>query len=326
MSYDGRLLAGVTVLMTVVEAGSMVRAAEALRLSPSGVGRAISRLETRLGVKLLERTTRSMRLTDEGMKFYERIAPLVDDLEEAAREASSAAATVSGNLRINTDLYIAQAFLSNNLSAFISAYPRLNVELLMRDSVADMIANGFDLALRMGAPPDGPFIAHKLMETRILTVASPDYIARRGRPVHPDEIAQHDIISYWDAGQSKPYEMRFQKDGQVIRINPRCRLISSDGDTVLLACASGVGISQVLELGVKDYLDQGRFVEVLADWSRYAFPMYMIYPRRYQNSKKVRAFAEFILNLVRLQDEQRWATDAKPSFRGGADAQLGYAD
>jgi DNA-binding transcriptional LysR family regulator len=153
MSYNGRLLAGVTVLMAVVEAGSMTRAAEALGLTPSGVGRAIQRLEARLGVRLLHRTTRSIRLTDEGRRFWERVGPLLDGVEEAALEAAGAAQIVRGRLRVNLDPFFSRLVLARELTGFLAAHRELRVELIMRDHVGDLVADGFDMAVRFGDPP-----------------------------------------------------------------------------------------------------------------------------------------------------------------------------
>src|ERR1700728_1313564 len=190
MAYDGRLLAGVSVFMAVVEAGGMARAAEALGLSPSGVGRAIARLEARVGVRLLERTTRAMRLTDEGRRFHERVGPHLDGIEEAALEAAGSRRAVGGRLRVNMDAFLSRMALADAISGFLDAHRDLRIELVMRDSVGDLVADGFDLALRFGQPPAGRFVAAKLVESRILTVAAPSYLAACGRPVHPSEIVR----------------------------------------------------------------------------------------------------------------------------------------
>src|ERR1700757_272873 len=163
MPYDSRLLSGVTVLTAVVEAGSMARAAEALGITSSGVGRAIARLEARVGVRLLERTTRTMRLTDEGRRFYERVGPMLDGIEEAAMEAAGAASAVRGRLRVNLDPFFSRAVLADQVATFLERYPALRVELIMRDSIGDLVADGFALALRFGDPPAGNFTVRKLV-------------------------------------------------------------------------------------------------------------------------------------------------------------------
>jgi DNA-binding transcriptional LysR family regulator len=139
MSYDSRLLASLTVLMAVVEAGSMTRAAEALGLTPSGVGRAIQRLEARIGVRLLHRTTRSLRLTDEGRRFWERVGPLLDGIEEAALDTAGAAHVVRGRLRVNVDPFFSRLVLARELAGFLAEHRQLRLELIMRDDVGDLV-------------------------------------------------------------------------------------------------------------------------------------------------------------------------------------------
>ena len=162
MPYDARLLSGVTVLMAVVEAGSMARAADALGLTSSGVGRAIGRLETRVGVRLLERTTRTMTLTDEGRRFYEEVGPHLDGIEQAAITASGAAGIVRGRLRVNVDPFFSRVVLAAQISKFLDRHPEVRLELIMRDHVGDLVADGFDLALRFGDPPGGSLIARNI--------------------------------------------------------------------------------------------------------------------------------------------------------------------
>src|SRR6202051_5082541 len=188
MTFDNKLLSGLTVLIAVVEAGTLARAAEAMGLSPSGVSRALSRLEQRVGARLLARTTRTLSLTDEGRRFYEQVGPHLAGIEEAAIAASGSANKVLGRLRVNIDPYFARIVLSAHLAAFLTRYPDVSVELIMRDSVGDLVADGFDLALRFGEPPGGSLIARKLIETRILTVASPEFGARYGRPKNPSKF------------------------------------------------------------------------------------------------------------------------------------------
>ena len=155
MSYDGRLIAGTTVLMAVVEAGSIARAAAAMGLSPSGASRALQRLEARVGVRLVDRTTRALSLTDEGRRFYEQVGPLIEGIEEAALDVAGAGAAVRGRLRVNIDAFFSRAVLAGHLAAFLARYPELSVELVMRDRTGDLIADGFDLAVRFGDPPSG---------------------------------------------------------------------------------------------------------------------------------------------------------------------------
>lgn len=301
MAYDGRLLAGVTVLMAVVEAGSMTRAADALGLTPSGVGRAIQRLEGRVGVRLLDRTTRSLRLTDEGRRFWERVGPLIEGIEEAALDAAGSAQRVRGRLRVNVDPFFASLVLARQLSRFLAAHTELRLELIMRDHVGDLVADGFDMALRFGDPPVGGFTARKLLETRILTVASPAYISRRGRPAHPRDLIDHDCIDYRDPITGRPFEWEFRRGPEVVPAVSPSRLMVSNVDTMLRACVAGAGIAQVMALGTQELLRSGRLIELFPDWPDEVFPLHAIYPSRHHRAAKVRVFTDFCLQLLGAQ-------------------------
>jgi DNA-binding transcriptional LysR family regulator len=302
MPYDGRLLSGVTVLMAVVEAGSMARAAHALGLTSSGVGRAIARLEGRVGVRLLERTTRTMTLTDEGRRFYEEVGPHLDGIEQAAMTAAGAAGTVRGRLRVNVDPFFSRVVLAAQVETFLDRHPDVRVELIMRDHVGDLVADGFDLALRFGEPPSGLLVARKLTETRILTVAAPGFIARHGRPRHPSEVARLPCIDFYDAANARPFEWEFRRGGEVLPVIPAARLMVSDVGAMLSACEAGVGIAQIMQLGTRDLLGEGRLVELFPDWSGELFPLYALYPSRQLRAAKVRTFIEFTVDLLSMAE------------------------
>ena len=298
MAIDGKLLSGVTVLIAVVEAGTIARAAEALGLSPSGVSRALARLEQRVGARLLARTTRSLSLTDEGRRFYEQVGPHLAGIEEATIEAAGSTDKVRGRLRVNIDPFFSRIVLSRHLAAFLARYPDLSVELIMRDSVGDLVADGFDLALRFGEPPVGSFVARKLIDTRVLTVASPSYIKAHGKPRHPKEIEGRDCIDFYDAANARPYDWEMRRKKEVLPLRVKARLLVSDAGTLIGACEAGAGIGQVLEIGSQQSLHSGRLVELFPEWSDERWPLYAIYPSRLHRAAKVRAFIEFCLEIM----------------------------
>ena len=298
MAFDGRLLAGVSVFMAVVEARTIARAAEALAMSPSGVSRALARLEQRVGARLLARTTRSLSLTDEGRRFYEQVGPHLSGIEEAAIEASGSAAKVRGRLRVNIDSFFSRVVLARHLAAFLARYPELSLELIMRDSVGDLVADGFDLALRFGEPPVGSFVARKLTETRVITVASPAYLQTHGRPRHPRELEQHECLDFYDAAHARPYDWEMRRKKEVLPLRIKGRLLVSDSGTLLGACEAGAGIAQILEIGCEQLLRSGRLVELFPDWSDERFPLHAIYPSRLHRAAKVRAFIEFCVEIL----------------------------
>ena len=196
--FDARLLSGVGVMIAVVEAGSFVRAADALGLTPSGVSRAIARLETRIGIRLFDRNPRAVVLTEEGRRFHAQVAPLLTGIEEAAEEAAGASATVRGRLKLNLDPWFARIVLAPRLHELTTRYPHLSLELLVSNHREDMMAGGVDLAIRFGPSGSSRLIARKLLETRIVTCAAPAYLERKGIPGRPADVASHQALLFRD--------------------------------------------------------------------------------------------------------------------------------
>jgi len=291
MSFD---LTGIAVLAQVVESGSFVRAAETLGLSSSGVSRAISRLEARMGVRLFERTTRSLNLTDEGQRLYDQVRPHLTGVSEAVALASGAAHAVRGKLRVNIDAFFARVFLASRLTEFLNRYPDLSVELLSQESLGDLVADRFDLAVRFIDPPAGSsLIARRLATTRILTVASPAYIAMHGRPRHPRDVQQHKRILFRNPLTSQPFEWEFKRGRETVEIPVAGNLLVSEAGTMLDACVAGAGIAQILELGTQELLRSKKLINLFPEWSGEQWPLYALYPSRRYQPAKLKAFLDF---------------------------------
>ena len=209
MSLDGRLLAGVTVFSTVVEYGSFARAGEALGISASGVSHAIARLETRMGVRLIERTTRVMCVTEEGRRFYDRVRPSLEEIEDAAADALVSTVKVRGRLKVNVDPYISRMLLAGRLGTFLDAYPDLALELITREQVGDLVAEGIDVAVHFGQPKATSLIARKLADGGLVTVASPAYLARCACPETPGDLNNHASIDLRDPLTGRPTSGHF---------------------------------------------------------------------------------------------------------------------
>ncbi|PZQ87235.1 MAG: LysR family transcriptional regulator [Leifsonia xyli] len=305
MPFDGRLLAGVGVLAAVVEAGSFVKAADRLGLTPSGVSRAVARLENRVGVRLLDRTTRSLRLTTEGAQFYEQVIPHLEGIEDAAGVASGAATRVRGKLRVNVDPFFSGLVLAPNLPAFCRAHPELEVEIHTRESIGDLVSDGMDLAVRFGPQPASSMTARLLLETRVLTVAAPGYILRHSRPKRPQDLLDHACIQYRDPQTGRPFEWEFHRGGTVVPVATTGQLLLTDVNTMLATCLASGGVAQMLELGIEMHLQRGRLVELFPDWPGETFPLYAIHPSKRLLAAKVKAFLEFCLTLSRAVKKDR---------------------
>ena len=231
MSLDGRLLAGVTVFSTVVEYGSFARAGEALGISSSGVSHAIARLETRMGVRLIERTTRAMSLTEEGRRFYDRVRSSLEEIEDAAADASVSTVKVRGRLKVNVDPYISRMLLAGRLGTFLDAHPDLALELIIREHVGDLVADGIDVAVHFGQPKATSLIARKLADGGVVTVASPAYLARRSRPETPGDLKNHACIDLPDPLTGRPFVWKFHRQGESVRVPTNSRLLVGDVGT-----------------------------------------------------------------------------------------------
>jgi DNA-binding transcriptional LysR family regulator len=298
MSFDGRLLSGISVLAAVVQSRNFARAAEVLGITASGVSRAIARLEERVGVRLLDRTTRSMVLTDEGRLFYEQVAPLLIGIEEAAVSASGAGGIARGRLRVDIDPYFLRAQLSGRLGGLLRAHPELTLELVTRDHVGDLVTDGIDVAIRFGEPAVTSAIARKLLETRVLTVASPGYLKKHGRPAHPSDIAGHHCIQFFDPATRRPFEWEFRSGRKVLPVASSGRLHVSDVGTMVNECLAGTGIAQVLAIRIQPLLESGRLIDLFPDWSGETYPLYALYPSRNHQPAKVRAFVDFVAKTI----------------------------
>src|SRR6202522_787345 len=182
MRFDDHALNGLGVLAAVGRGENFAVAGKSLNMSQAGVSRAIARLEARLGARLLERTTRTVTLSEEGRRLYEQIVPLLAGLEEAAASVATAKDAVRGTLRVNMDPFISQLILGPQLSRFLKRFPGLKLELIARDRLGDLVAEGFDLAIRFGEPRPSALVARKLLETRIVTVSSSAYLKKAGQP------------------------------------------------------------------------------------------------------------------------------------------------
>jgi DNA-binding transcriptional LysR family regulator len=298
VSFDERTLNGMSVFAAIVDTGSFAGAGEVLDMSQPGVSRALARLEKRLGIRLFDRTTRSVTLTDDGRRLHEQVLPLLTALEEAASSVTAGARVVRGRLRVNVDPFFARLILGPRLGAFLDAHSQLELELITRDRLGDMVADGFDLALRFGEPRTSSLVARKLLDTRILTVAAPSYLKRHGRPLQPQDLNGHRCIQFRDPETGRPFDWEFHRGSERQVVDTRGQLLVNDVGSLHSTCLAGYGIAQIMALGSDLLLTDGRLVELFADWPDERFPLYALYPSRHNPPAKVRAFLDFVLQLV----------------------------
>ena len=294
------LLEGLAVMAAVVDARSFNGAGEALDMSQSGVSRAVARLEARLGIRLFERTTRSVRLTDEGRRFHEQVMPLIAALQDATADAQGGATAIRGRLRVNVDPFFSRLILGPALGGFMERHAGLEVELRTRDDLGDLVGDGFDLALRFGHPQPSSLVARKLLDARVLTVASPRYLKRFGRPAHPRELegGRHRCIQFRDPATGRAFPWEFHQKRRRIVIATPGTLTVNDAGTLQSVCEAGYGIAQMFALPQDPLLADKRLVNLFPDWSDERFPLYAYHPSRHHVPAKTRAMLDFVVGLV----------------------------
>lgn len=299
-TIDERWLGGLGVFLAIADAGSFAEAGRQLDMSQPGVSRAVARLEQRLGVRLFDRTTRSVSLTDEGRRFRAQVLPLLAGLEDAANGVAGGRTAVRGRLRVQLDPFFSRMALGPRLGEFMTAHPDLTLDLVTRDQLGDMVADGFDLAVRFGHLPSSNLIARRLLETRILTVAAPAYLARHGRPKTPPDIARegHACIDFRDPVTGRPFPWEFHRKRRRVVVPTDGRLVVNDAGTLLSTCLAGYGLAQVMDFGTQALLDAGQLVDLFPDWPDERFPLHAIYPSRHRVPAKVTAFLSFVVGVV----------------------------
>jgi DNA-binding transcriptional LysR family regulator len=294
---DSRLVGGLVVLAAVADARSFGRAAERLGMTQSGVSKAIAKLESRLGARLVHRTSRAVDLTDEGRALYEGVAQHLAGIGEAAAQTAQSRDAVRGRLRVNVDPLFSRMVLSPKLSEFLLQNPGMELRIETRDRIADLVSDGFDLAVRFGEPAPSALIARRLLDARILTVASPSYIERHGRPDHPRDLASdaHQCILAIDPSTGRPFDWEFQRGNELVPVAVNGRLTVTDSGTKLGACLAGFGIAQVIDLGLDQHFKSGTLVNLFPDWPDERFPLYVYYASRNHVPATVRKFIDFII-------------------------------
>jgi len=278
----------------VVDSNGFSAAAPALGLSPSAVSKLITRLETRLGVRLLQRTTRALNLTQEGEVFYAAAKRIVGEIEALENQIVGESGTPSGVLRVTTSLAFATHQLAPVLSEFLARYPLVQFELLPTDRVIDMVDEGIDVAIRIGRLADTSFMARKIGEDKRLICAAPSYLARHGTPQRPEDLARHNCIVSRDHTYLNRWS--FKVDGRIVEIDVRGRAAVSEGEAQMQLALQGVGIVRLTRLTLAQAIREGTLVPLLGAFSaEEAVGIHAVYPHRRHLAPKVPAFVNFLI-------------------------------
>lgn len=286
--------------VAVAEALNFSRAADKLGVSPSALSQMVRGLEERVGVRLLHRNTRSVSLTEAGEQLLQRVRPAVLELSAAIGQASEQRARPAGVVRIHCFRTAAQLFLRPLLRPFHDAYPDVVLDITLDDEAVDIVAGGYDAAIRIGEVIEQDMVAIKLgPELRQFAVASPEYLARRGTPEHPHDLASHSCIGWRWPGHETPYKWEFQENGKWFEIAVAGPVITNVKDFGLHAAIDGLGIAFASDVMIAPHVAAGRLMPVLERWSA-PFPGYFLcYPAQRQMAPSLRAFIDSVRSQVR---------------------------
>ena len=295
-------LNAISVFCKVIETQSFTQAANQQNISVAMASKLVSQLEEHLKTRLLQRTTRKIVPTEAGMLYYQRCQAILLDLSEADSSISNMATSLQGNLLISVPRDFGLLYISPNLPKFIELHPNLHVEIEFEDKRVDLVAEGYDLALRIGYMQDSSLVARKISRSPMHFVASPSYLEARGIPLTPDDLEYHQGLLY----KSSLNQVHWQstKANQIQRYKIQSKVVSNNGMALLEMTKAGLGICNAPDFFVKDALASGELVEILSEYKQKPLDIYVVYPNRRHLPAKVRAFIEFLASLGLCENSQ----------------------
>ncbi len=301
-------LSDIAVFVQVVHSGSFTGAADKLGLSKSVVSKYVSRLEDRLGARLLNRTTRRLSLTESGRAFYQRSRNALEQIEEAEAEVSRLQGEPRGELRLSCPMSFGILHVAPQLAGFMARYPELSVDMVLDDRQVDLVDQGFDLAIRIGELPDSSLVARRLGPCRHVVCGSPDYFARHGVPMSPEDLSEHSALTY--RYQDSPAEWRFiGDDGSHHQVAINSQLQMNNSLALREAVLKGAGVTLTPTFVVGGDIRAGRLRPALTRYKTLQISIYAVYPQRKHLSPKVRAFVDYLAE--KIQDPPYWEPDRK---------------
>ncbi|HVK98602.1 MAG TPA: LysR family transcriptional regulator [Dongiaceae bacterium] len=291
-------LTAMQIFVRVADLSSFTGAADALGLPKAVVSAAVQQLETRLGTRLLHRTTRTVRLTQDGATFHARCLDLLADADELDSLFHQTPASLSGRLRVDMPTGIARNLVIPRLPDFLAQHPGIELELSSTDRRVDLIQEGFDCVLRVGSLTDSGLIARPLGQMRIINCVSPGYIARWGEPKTLEDLPQHRLVHYVPALGAKSEGWEYWDGQRYSNIAMAGSLTVNNADAYLHACLAGLGIIQTPVVGVQPYLQSGELMEVLQDFQSEPMPVTLLYPHRRHLSRRAQVFMDWLAELA----------------------------
>jgi len=283
----------------VADLHSFTRAADALGLSRAVVSTHVAELEKHLRCQLFHRTTRRVGLTSDGAEYLGRCQRILAELEAADEAVRGTRLAVQGRLRVDVPVEFGRALLTPALPKFTARYPDLQLEVQFNDRVVDLIAEEIDLVVRVGAVPEPHLIARRVVTTRLLTCASPDYLRAHGVPTAPGDLRRHRLVGYLPTGTRRAHRWLFQRGAERARLTLPFNIAFNSVEAEIRAAIRGAGLVQAMDLVVAEALALGRLAVVLPDWSAPGKPISVVCRKALRDSPKIRVFADFAAELLR---------------------------
>ena len=290
------LFENIKIFIEIVDSGSFTQAAENLQIHRPAVTKALQQLEQESGVRLLQRTTRRINLTSEGEEFYRRSKPLLAQADDLL-ESFAPERPLHGQLRVDMPIAFARLIVVPKLPEFYRAHPDLEIILSSSDVRRDMLRDGLDCVLRVGALDDGDYVARPLGNIKMTTCASPEYLAQYGVPKTPDDLQHHQGVNWINTSSRQVMPWCFQLDSATEEIALPGKLILDNSEVYIAAGLAGLGLLQGMNFFLQPYIDNGQLVEVLPDYPSPRRRLSLLYPHRHL-SHKVRVFAEWLEGLI----------------------------
>ncbi len=288
-----RYLDGLAEFCAVVTEGGFTRASETLGVSASFISRRVADLEGRLGVRLLHRTTRSVNLTDIGMRYYERATSILEDIETLESDLAEQQNLAKGRIRVAAGGLFGETWVSGQLAAFARLHPDVDIELGITDRRIDLVREGYDLAVRHGMPDDPDLVVRKIAQRRMMVCAAPDYVNRHGVPAHPKALDAHACLPA--TGQ----RWMFQEGENTFEVKVRSRWTSNNGAALAHACRAGLGITRLAETYCTEGIADGSLVVLLKEFEVPPQETVLTYPSRDRLPYRVRALISFLTDAAR---------------------------
>lgn len=281
----------------VVDGGSFVQAADALNMSKPAVSRHVAELEQRLGVRLLQRTTRKLSLTEEGRLFYGRCKSVLADVEIAEEEITATSIAVKGLIKVNVPVSFGLLELAPLWPDFMTQYPDVELDITLADRIVDLVEEGYDLAVRIARLPNSSLVSRKLASTRMVLCASPAYLKKQGQPRHPSELTQHPVLSYSLLATGDQWDFEGPEENISVTVKPVMR--TNSGDTCIAAARQSKGVILQPSFMVNADLQSGALVELMPTYRSIEFGIFAVYPTRQYVAPKVRALIDFLSKALK---------------------------